>query len=194
MPECDYCGASHDSEDAHLSHLKEEHYGDLGPIDKRRVDDATGGSDIPFGPIAVGVVLLAAAAVVGYVVFVVGGSGGSNVGPVGSAHYHGTIEMTVLGEVVDFSQSQYQLRDDRFHFEEGNGETWHAHATGVTFGYAMNALGFDVSTDPKAIRYQGETYADGDKVEVIFEVNGESVGPDYVLKGGDHIRVVVREA
>jgi len=194
MPECDYCGASHDSEDAHLSHLKEEHYGDLGPIDKRRVDDATGGSDIPVGPIAVGVVLLAAAAVVGYVVFVVGGSGGSNVGPVGSAHYHGTIEMTVLGEGVDFSQSQYQLRDDRFHFEEGNGETWHAHATGVTFGYAMNALGFDVSTDPKAIRYQGETYADGDKVEVIFEVNGESVGLDYVLKGGDHIRVVVREA
>jgi len=194
MPECDYCGASHDSEDAHLSHLKADHYGDLGPIDKRRVDDATGGSDIPVGPIAVGVVLLAAAAVVGYVVFVVGGSGGSNVGPVGSAHYHGTIEMTVLGEGVDFSQSQYQLRDDRFHFEEGNGETWHAHATGVTFGYAMNALGFDVSTEPKAIRYQGETYADGDKVEVIFEVNGESVGLDYVLKGGDHIRVVVREA
>jgi sulfur carrier protein ThiS len=194
MPECDYCGASHDSEDAHLSHLKADHYGDLGPIDKRRVDDATGGSDIPFGPIAVGVVLLAAAAVVGYVVFVVGGSGGSNVGPSGSAHYHGTMEMTVLGDEVDFSQSQYQLRDDRFHFEEGNGETWHAHATGVTFGYAMNALGFDVSTDPKAIRYGGETYADGDKVEVIFEVNGEAVGPEYVLKGGDEIRVVVREA
>jgi sulfur carrier protein ThiS len=194
MPECDYCGASHDSEDAHLSHLKADHYGDLGPIDKRRVDDATGGSDIPFGPIAVGVVLLAAAAVVGYVVFVAGGSGGSTVGPAGSAHYHGTMEMTVLGDEVDFSQSQYQLRDDRFHFEEGNGETWHAHATGVTFGYAMNALGFDISTDPKAIRYEGETYADGDKVEVIFEVNGEAVGPEYVLKGGDEIRVVVREA
>jgi molybdopterin converting factor small subunit len=58
----------------------------------------------------------------------------------------------------------------------------------------MNALGFDVSTDPKAIRYGGETYADGDKVEVIFEVNGEAVGPEYVLKGGDEIRVVVREA
>ena len=74
MPECDYCGASHDSEDAHLNHLKEEHYEDLGPIDKRRVDDATGGSDLPIGPIAVGVVVLAAVAVVGYVVFVVAGT------------------------------------------------------------------------------------------------------------------------
>ena len=195
MPECDYCGGSHDSEDAHLTHLKEEHYGDLGPIDKRRVDDATGGSDLPIGPIAVGVVVLAAVAVVGYVVFVVGGnSGGTDLGPTGSAHYHGTMEMTVLGDRVDFSRSRYQVRDNRFHFEEGDGRRWHAHATGVTFGYAMNALGFDVSTEPNAIRYEGETYADGDGVEVVFEVNGESVDLNYTLKEGDSIRVVVREA
>jgi hypothetical protein len=194
MPECDYCGASHDSEEAHLQHLESEHYDEVGPIDKRRVDDVRGGGDIPVGPIAVGVVLLAAAGVVGYVVFIAGGSGGSNIGQTGSAHYHGTMEMTVLGERVDFSRSQYQVRDDRFHFEGGNGQRWHAHATGVTFGYAMNALGFDVSTDPNGIRYEGETYADGDQVEVIFEVNGDAVGLNYVLKQGDDIRVVVREA
>lgn len=195
MPECDYCGASHDSEEAHLTHLESEHYDELGPIDKRRVDDDRGGGDLPIGPIAVGVVLIAAAAVVGYVVFVVGGnSGGSSVGPAGSAHYHGTMEMTVLGNDVDFSQSQYQVRDDRFHFEGGNGQRWHAHATGVTFGYAMNALGFDVSTDPNTLVYRGDTYIDGEGYEVVFEVNGNSVGTDYVLKQDDDIRVVVREA
>jgi hypothetical protein len=195
MPECDYCGASHDSEEAHLTHLESEHYDELGPIDKRRVDDDRGGGDLPIGPIAVGVVLIAAAAVVGYVVFVVGGnSGGSSVGPAGSAHYHGTMEMTVLGDEVDFSQSEYQLRNERFHFEGGNGQRWHAHATGVTFGFAMEALGFDVSTDPNAIEFRGDTYADGDQVEVVFEVDGDPVGLGYTLTEGEHIRVVVREA
>ena len=194
MPECDYCGATHDGEGAHLDHLESEHYDELGPIDKRRVDDRGSGFDVPVGPIAIGVVLVAAAGILGYVVFVAGGGGGSNVGPVQSDHYHGTMEMTVLGNDVDFSQSQYQVRDDRFHFEDRNGQRWHAHATGVTFGYAMNALGFDVSTDPNTLVYRGDTYTDGEGYEVVLEVNGNSVGTDYVLKQDDDIRIVVREA
>ena len=194
MPECDYCGATHDSEGAHLDHLESEHYDELGPIDKRRVDDRGSGFDVPVGPIAIGVVLVAAAGILGYVVFVAGGNGSQEVGPYQSDHYHGTMEMTVLGNDVDFSQSQYQVRDNRFHFEGGNGQRWHAHATSVTFGYAMNALGFDVSTDPNTLVYRGDTYTDGEGYEVVLEVNGNSVGTDYVLKQDDDIRVVVREA
>ncbi|PSQ41022.1 hypothetical protein BRD07_06165 [Halobacteriales archaeon QS_9_68_42] len=193
MPECDYCGATHDSEGAHLDHLESEHYDELGPIDKRRVDDRGSGFDVPVGPIAIGVVLVAAAGILGYVVFVAGGNGSQEVGPYQSDHYHGTMEMTVLGNDVDFSQSQYQVRDNRFHFEGGNGQRWHAHATSVTFGYAMNALGFDVSTDPNTLVYRGDTYTDGEGYEVVLEVNGNSVGTDYVLKQDDNIRVVVRE-
>lgn len=196
MPECDYCGAAHDSEGALLKHLESEHYEELGPIDKRRVDENTGPTDnIPVGPIAVGVVLLAAAAVVGYVVFVAGGSGGQNVGQAGSAHYHGTMEMELTGDRIDFSQSQYQLRDDRFHFEGGEGRTWHAHATGVTFEYAMNALGFRVALGPNEFSTADRTYTDGQGYEVVFEVNGEELSSlNYVLKRDDHIRVIVREA
>ena len=193
MPECDYCGAPHDSEGAHLDHLESEHYDELGPIDKRRVDDRGSGFDVPVGPIAIGVVLVAAAGILGYVVFVAGGNGSQEIGPYQSDHYHGTMEMTVLGDDVDFSQSQYQVRDNRFHFEGGNGQRWHAHATGVTFGYAMSALGFDVSTDPNTLVYRGDTYTDGEGYEVVLEVNGDSVGTDYVLKQDDDIRVVVRE-
>jgi len=194
MPECDYCGASHDAEEAHLDHLESEHYDELGPIDKRRIDDRNEGSGFPTGPVVIGVVLLAAAGIVGYVVFVAGGSGGANIGQAGSAHYHGTMEMTVLGNDVDFSQDRFQLRDDRFHFEGGDGTEWHVHASGVTFEYAMNALGFEVELEPKTL-VADDTYTDGEGYEVVFEVNGEEVTDlDYVLKRDDHIRIVVREA
>jgi len=198
MPDCDYCGASFDSEEAELKHLESEHADELGPIDKRRVGDVDSGDDgLPTGPIALGVVLLVSAGIVAYVVFVAGGSGGgsADVGPVDSDHYHGTMEVVVTGDQVDFSQDRYQVRDRRFHFEDGDGTEWHAHATSVTFGYAMDALGFDASVSPNSFSIDGETYTDGEGYEVTFEVNGESLDDlDYVLEEGDDVRVVVSEA
>ena len=145
MEECDYCGESFEGEKAYVNHLRAEHMDELGPIDRRRVGaDDDGGSSLPAGPVALALVIGATVAVVGYVVFIAGGSGAS-VGPAGSAHYHGPMQMVVLGEQVDFSRDEYQLRDDRFHFEGGDGSTWHAHATGVTLDYAMESLGFDVT-------------------------------------------------
>ncbi|MFB6170786.1 MAG: DUF3105 domain-containing protein [Haloarculaceae archaeon] len=75
MPECDYCGASFDTEQAHLEHLGNEHEGELGPIDRRRVDsDGDGDTGLPTGPIVLLVVVFASAAIVTYFVFG-GGSG-----------------------------------------------------------------------------------------------------------------------
>lgn len=194
MPECDYCSASFDDEDSYLTHLKAEHRDELGPIDRRRVGDVELGDEgLPTGPIVLGVVILASFAIVGYVVFFAGGSGadGDDIGPAGSAHYHGTMEMVVLGEEVDFSREEYQMRADRFHFEGGDGEQWHAHATGVTLEYAMDTLGMEV--EPDAVTYDGTTYTD-DEYDVAVEVNGESVVPeDYVLEEGDHISIRVEE-
>lgn len=206
MPECSYCGETFDEETAHLEHLEAEHAGELGTIDRRRVaalDDDDG--DFPTGPVVLGGVLLIAAAVVGYVIFI-GGSGGAGNGPgaMGSAHEHGTMEMVVLGEPVDFSQDRYQLAADRFHFEAGNGEVWHAHASGVTLQWAMGTLpGIEVTAD--SVTYRGTTYADSDpEYEVVIEVNGEPVDPaEHVLEGvsdperaaqGDSVRIVVRES
>ncbi|MFQ3320247.1 MAG: hypothetical protein ACI80F_002325 [Natronomonas sp.] len=194
MPECEYCGAAHNSEEAHLKHLKSEHADELGPIDKRRVGGTDPDDGLPTGPIALGVVLLVSAAIVGYVVFIAGGSA-DNIGGAGSAHYHGTMEMTVTGDQIDFSQDKYQVQDRRFHFESRDGTEWHAHATGVTFEYAMESLGFDVSLSPKSITVEGTTYTDGEGHNVVFEISGDSVTDlSYVLQEGDHIRVVVTEA
>lgn len=206
MTDCDYCGESFASDSAYDKHLKKEHYEELGPIDKRRVGGVTdddGGIDP--APIALGGVVLAAAAIVAYVVlFAGGGGGGGGSGtvngievaqmPTGQAyqgtHYHGTIEMSVEGQQVDFSRQQYQLQADPFHFEGGDGSRWHVHATGVTLEYAMATLGFDVADD--SVTYQGTTYTDGENAAVTVSVNGNDITPaEYVLRDGDTVRVVV---
>jgi hypothetical protein len=208
MPDCDYCGASFDDESAYLSHLDAEHADELGPIERRRVDairSDDGGLDA--APIALGVVLVAAAAIVGYVVFVAGGAGGDgNVvngfevaqtptgQPYQGTHLHGTIRMSVLGESVDFSQEQYQITstgNDNFHFE-GDGR-WHVHAPGVTLEYAMATLDIGVSDD--SVTFEGTTYTDGENASVAVRVNGNDVDPEtYVLADGDEVSITVESA
>jgi hypothetical protein len=199
MEECDYCGESFEGEQTYVGHLEAEHTDELGPIDRRRVGaDEGGDSGLPVGPLALALVIGATVAVVAYVTFFTGGSGGSgtasdDVGAAGSAHYHGTIEMVVLGDRVDFSRSEYQLQADRFHFEGGDGTQWHAHATGITLDYAMESLGFDVTRT--SVTYEGTTYRDSsDRYNVSVTVNGDRVDPEeYVLQEGDQVRIVVEE-
>lgn len=199
MPDCGYCDASFDDEAAYLDHLRTAHRDELGPIDRRRVETDSGW-DLPTGPLALGVVLLASAAVVGYVVFLPGGGGNANAdGPydVGSVHYHGTLELVVAGERVDFSQPQYQYRNtgvDPFHFEGGDGTRWHVHARNVTLAWAMGSLGIDVTAE--TVTFNGTTYDDADPdTTVSITVNGEPVtATTYVLQRDDAVRIVVEVA
>jgi sulfur carrier protein ThiS len=158
------------------------------------------GSDIVTAPIALGALGLIVVAVVAYVVFFAG-SGGGEAGVagqepsnLGSVHYHGPMTMTVDGDRVDFSRSQYQLQNDAFHFEGGNGERWHGHAQGVTLEYATSTLGIDVTES--TVAFQGTTYRNSDSgTSVAVEVNGESVTPsEYVLQEGDRIRIAVEQS
>jgi hypothetical protein len=191
MPDCDYCGESFGGEASYHRHLRERHLDELGPIDRRLVGVDEGRS-LPTGPVALGVVLVLAVALVGYVVFFTGGSSASGVGPAGSDHYHGTMTVDVLGETIEFSRSEYQLRDDRFHYEGGDGSEWHAHASDVTLGYAVETLGFDLTRE--SFTYQETTYADGEGYEVVVQVNGQSAGPNYVLQEGDGVLIRVTAA
>lgn len=201
MPDCDYCGASFDDEDAYISHLGAEHEDELGPIDRRKVDSTrSSGEGLPTGPIVLGVILVAAAAIVGYTVFVAGGGGGGGggagptPGPLGSAHIHGQINVTILNDTFDFSRARWKNPRDnpRFHFEGRTDDRWHAHATYITLEYGMSRIGFDITDD--SVAYNGTTYVDGEGYEVSITVNGNDVDPDYVLKQGDFIKIVVREA
>lgn len=192
MPDCGYCDASFVDEAAYLEHLETAHEGELGPIDRRRVGtEDTGG--LPTGPIALGLVLLAAAAVVGYVVFLPGGGGSGAGGPhdLGAVHYHGTMTVAIDGDRVDFSRTEYQLQADPFHFEAGDGERWHVHARNVTLSWAMDSLGIGVTAE--TVTVDGTTYDDADPgTDVTVAVDGEPVQPaSYVLQEGDTVRIVV---
>lgn len=200
MPECRHCNASFEEDDAYAEHLQAEHADDLGAIDRRRIEAHTSNRDwsVPTGALVLGLVLAAGVAILGlaWVTFAGGESGGPvdaerQPSAVGSVHYHGTIEMSVNGEQVDFARERYQFQDDAFHFESGRGTRWHAHAEGVTLEYAMGTLGIEVTED--SVTFEGTTYRDSDQgVSVTITVNGEQVTPsEYVLQEGDRVRIVV---
>lgn len=81
MVECKYCGATFDDETAHLKHLGEEHAEELGSIDRRRVESATGSDDegLPVTGLLGGAAVLVIAVVAIWFLFL-GGSGGEATG------------------------------------------------------------------------------------------------------------------
>lgn len=200
MPDCDYCSESFGGESDYLDHLAADHEDELGPIDRRKVENRGAGptdllANLPTGPIALVLVIAATVGVIVYVTFFLGGSGnGPGSGQpynLRSVHYHGTMEMTVLGDPVDFSQPKYQLQADPFHFESNNGRRWHVHAQGVTLHWAMQSLGINVTRN--TVTFEGTIYRDSDpNVNVAVTVNGQSVTPSkYVLREGDQVRIAV---
>ena len=215
MVECRYCECEFDDESVYHGHLQETHTDELGPIDRRRLEaNESERSRTPL--VLAGVVLVLALGVMagaGYVLLNGGGSGtdasvGNGGGPpaapgnveavaqdpsgVGSVHYHGTIEMRVAGQSVDFSQPEYQLQADAFHFENGEGTRWHGHAQGITLEYAMSTLGIGVTNE--SVTFGGETYREGANVSVTVTVNGKPVVPSkYVLQEGDSVRIIVQD-
>jgi hypothetical protein len=197
MPDCTYCDASIESEEEYLTHLEEQHSGELGPIDRRRfgIDGTDDEEARATGPFVLVGILVFTAAVIGYVLVSPsnGGDGSPGQDPtnLGSVHYHGTMEMIVNGQQIDFSRTRYQMQSNAFHFEGGVGTRWHVHAEGVTLEYALGTLGFNVTES--SVTHQGTTYRDSDpNTTVRITVNGESVAPgDYRLKEGDQVSIVV---
>lgn len=204
MPTCRYCGDEFEDEDAYLSHLQDVHDDELGRVDRRRVEAAAGDnapSELRRGAqIAVPVLLVLAVAGILYAVLGTGGGSPNDTAAatepsdLWSVHYHGTIEMRVLGDRVDFSQSAYQLQADAFHFENDNGVRWHVHARDVTLGWALASL--DIEVTEASVTFQDTTYEDSDPAyNVSVTVNGEEVDPEtYVLQDGDEVRVIVTNA
>lgn len=215
MPDCKYCDRSFDGEEAYHEHLAETHGDELSRIDRRRIDGVSvDDSEFPTGPVILVGVVAFALLLVAYVLLFMGNGGGPSdtvngidveqtPTSVGSQHLHGPINVTINGTELDFSQSRFQRPQEfgAFHFEGGDGETWHGHAEGITLEYAMATLGIEVTEN--SVAYDGTTYNDSDSgttVEVL--VDGEPVDPTtYTLSGpadadnaqsGDLIEIYVR--
>lgn len=206
MNECNYCDSSFEEESKYFQHLSEEHQGELSKIDERRVEEHVEGNKVADkDSIRLGLsvlLVIGLVAVAGFAVYTVILSDGQSTGfdtdtsPSGlnQEHYHGAMFVQIEGEEIDFSQPRFQLQDDYFHFESGEGERWHVHGRQVTLEYAMKTLSMPVTEN--SVTYQGTTYRDSDsEYNVRVRVSGRTVDPSsYVLQEGDVIRITVEEA
>lgn len=201
MPECDYCSATFDDEDAELDHLAAEHEGELGRIDRRRVDDHTSSGEPTIPPTAIYAIGgLALLALVGATLYYLVGVFSAE----GQVHEHGSIELTIDDNSTNFDQPRYNdpPGNQGFHFHRGDGEHWHMHPPEpgrLTLAEGMANLGIELDATYLAI---GDRSYDATQpgVEVNVTVNGESVDPtSYELHGvgsqpydrGDDVRIVV---
>ncbi|MHC3438662.1 hypothetical protein ACYJ1Y_11335 [Natrialbaceae archaeon A-gly3] len=216
--ECSYCNEPVPDEE-YLDHLRATHDDELSAIDRRRVDEELGtkrSRDANLTRYALGVGALTLF-VLAYVAIFTGalssdgffGTDDSSAAILPDAddrvHYHGTIEVIVDGEPIDFSQPEYIAQHGCFHFHNDDAVddgVWHVHCENVSLEFALETLGIDATAD--SVEINGEMYADDDPdTSVSITVDGEPVDPEtYVLEGvgpvdqaqqgaGDNVRIVV---
>ena|SRR3989338_1156072 len=116
-------------------------------------------------------------------------------GPLRSAHNHADIKVYILGGTIDFRLLQYQLRDDLTHFENGDGDVVHTHATGITLGYIFKTLSMEL-TEECIKTNMGKKYCNDDNAMLKVFVKSRnsdwesiSYAADYVIQDLDKILV-----
>lgn len=184
MIECDHCEEKFQDEESYLTHLESTHIDEIGPIDRRRLENENTADDslpriVYYGVgamlllIVLGVAFLAASAL----------DGGERL------HEHGTITVEINGERVDLDRQKYH-EPDRFHIHPGDGTTWHMHPDRLTFEEAMTELGIPVTET--SVTIDGTTYDDeASNTSVTMRINDEPAGLDRELREGDSIEIVV---
>lgn len=130
-------------------------------------------------------------------VVVVGGIGGalaatyySPLGLLNTAHDHADFKVYLDGQVVNFSQPQYQLRHANAHVEAGDGDVLHMHAAHVTMGAFLETLGMRFNSTCFVLD-TGQSFCNGDGKTLKFYVNGQPNAQfdGYVLRHLDRILV-----
>lgn len=113
----------------------------------------------------------------------------ANFGAVGSTHEHAAFRLFINNQAIDFSQPKYQLKSQYIHFEGGDGDTIHKHATNVDIGFLFETMGMKLTKDCFTMD-DGKAYCNDDNT-LKFYVNGvaNEMYDKYVLKDNDRILV-----
>ncbi|MFB6204289.1 MAG: hypothetical protein ABEJ75_01455 [Candidatus Nanohaloarchaea archaeon] len=120
-------------------------------------------------------------------------SSGQDIGPVGSAHYHADFAVYINGDKFDFSRRKYQVVSRRVHVESLSDDVIHAHASGVTFGYFLETLGWEYNTTALSTRDRTYLEKEGKEVRMFVDAgNGwKEIKPrDYLFSDGERILLV----
>ena len=117
-------------------------------------------------------------------------SSNENYGPVGSAHEHAAFLVMLDRVPINFSQSQYQVKSNLIHVENGDGTTLHRHATGVPFIEFLKSVDMDIQ-DGCFVADDGREYCDTADKKLRYFVNGNETSSiaNYVPKENDRILV-----
>ena len=112
----------------------------------------------------------------------------ANFGAVGSTHEHVAFRLFINGQAVDFSQPKYQLKSQYIHFEGGDGDTIHKHATRVDIGFLFETMGMKFTSECLTMD-NGTQYCNEGSNTLKFFVNGarNNMYNNYVLKDNDKI-------
>lgn len=115
------------------------------------------------------------------------GPTGAAVGPFGSAHKHLSLFFLVQGEEKVMTEP-YIERARKVHFHAADG-ILHVEATGVTLGYALDALNISLTSECVRFGPDNASYCAGDDTTIRVMVNGEVMDVqdalDRVLAQGD---------
>ena len=178
--ECKYCGKKFGSEAAMQQHIKHKHE----DVQKEKFPK-TGARKIK----KIGIYLVAFLILAGIIYGLSVLSSQPKIGSAGSAHLHADIKVYVNGNQIDFSQPMYQLQSNLVHFEGGDGDVIHVHATGMTIGYALKTLGINFS--PNCISVGNNNFCNGGTKTLKFYVNGRPniVFGNYEIRNLDKILV-----
>lgn len=167
------------------SHERDELKRELNSLQAQQSSDSTS-----YRPVVMSVVALLAIAGIGYTLFASGvisfsASGGTptatgnaaSIGPAGSTHEHMSFGVIVDGEEINFALPKYQIgqtQNQHIHFEGGDGDIIHKHATGVTIKFALQTLGMDINSSCLTLD-TGETYCEGEESTLEVTAGGEEV-------------------
>lgn len=209
---CDHCDEDFDSKRERIVHMLEEHDDELTSHKRdqleRELNDLeepkTGPSfsmeSIPVKPIA-GILLF------GAVIYGVVASGlvdfnnrsgdladGENatIGALGSTHEHAQISIILDGNSYSLNKPHFHEITPEAHIHtDGEPNTLHKEATGVTYGYFLDTWGWEYN-ETCITTHEDETFCEGGNRSFSFELNGEQIEDpsDHVLEDGE--RFVIR--
>lgn len=206
---CEYCDESFSSEKARIEHILNEHDDELSSHDRdelkdqlKELEDKQGGSfsmdSIPLKPIAA--VLLLGAVMYGVVASGVinfdnsstnPADGNTTVGALGSTHEHAEFAVYLDGEQYDFTQQHFHEITPEAHIHvDGNANTLHKEATGVTYGYFFDTFGWEIN-ETCITTHEDETYCEDDQHSLEYTIDGEQVDNlhNHILEDGERLEV-----
>lgn len=114
-------------------------------------------------------------------------------GPLGDEHEHASMLVRIHGDRFDFALPTYQVKSPYIHFEGGDGNTIHRHASGVPLGFLFSSMKVGLSDECFIFpdKTPEHTFCTDDTYSLKFYVNHEQVGSilDYVIDEDDRILI-----